>query len=181
MKLSLPPEDFNQIDKVWMFQVLQHPDLSESNLLYQWIILTLNKLLNSNKMTWSMKLLEIIWLKIISTCISCSAFINHSIASFSNLTQLFISKQKVLIRKSFCFFTSTYLSINLEGALDMAVFLNSFLKKDNIMSVIIDVVVWSRDCIEDLIDMTVQYDFVELLHKSIYVKIFIFLLTSPSF
>ena len=34
MQFSLPSEHFNQINQVWMLQVFQHADLSQSNLLY---------------------------------------------------------------------------------------------------------------------------------------------------
>ena len=43
------PENFDEVDKIVVLEVLEHTDLAQGNLLDQGVILALNKFLNKNK------------------------------------------------------------------------------------------------------------------------------------
>ena len=47
--LKVLPEDLDEIDEVWMLEVLEHPDLPEGDLLDERIVFALHEFLRSEK------------------------------------------------------------------------------------------------------------------------------------
>ena len=74
VKLSFSPENFDQIDEVWVFEVLQHPDFSEGNFLDERVILALHKLLDGHQVAG----------------VPGSTLVDHSVGALAYLTQLLV-------------------------------------------------------------------------------------------
>ena len=75
VEFPFPAKYFNQIDKVGVFEVLQHSYLSECDLLDERIVLALYELLDSHQVAG----------------VSGPALVHHSVGSLPYLAQLLIS------------------------------------------------------------------------------------------
>ena len=75
VKFPFSPEYFDQIDEVWVFEVLQHPDFSEGNFLDERVILALHKLLDGHQVAG----------------VPGPTLVHHSVGALAYLAQLLVS------------------------------------------------------------------------------------------
>ena len=75
MKFPFPAEYFNQIDKVRVFEVLQHSYFSECDFLDERIVLALYKLLDGHQVSG----------------VPGPALVHHSVGSLADLAELLVS------------------------------------------------------------------------------------------
>ena len=83
VELPFPAKHLDQVDQVGVLEVLEHPDLSERDLLDQGIVLALDKLLDGHKVSR----------------VSRPTLVHHAIAALANLAQLLVASKHVNMRK----------------------------------------------------------------------------------
>ena len=75
VKFTFSPENFDEIDEVWVFEVFQHPDFSEGNFLDERVVLALHKLLDGHQVAG----------------VPGPTLVHHSVGALAYLAQLLVS------------------------------------------------------------------------------------------